>query len=131
MRICVIVEGCYPYVVGGVSSWVHNLIRSFPKQEFVILSIVVDRSWRGKFVYDLPDNVTEVHELYLEDSDWGKKKKRHKKRMDKKEYHALRSLLLNQQVEWETLFDLFQYENFSISDPVSYTHLTLPTTIGV
>lgn len=116
MRICIIAEGCYPYVVGGVSSWIHNLIRSFPKQEFVILSIVVDRSWRGKYVYDLPDNVIEIHELYLEDSDWGTKKKRHKKRMSKKEYHALRSLLLNQQVEWETLFDLFQYEDFSISD---------------
>lgn len=116
MRICIIAEGCYPYVVGGVSSWVHNLIRSFPNQEFVILSIVVDRSWRGKFVYDLPGNVTEVHELYLEDSDWGKKKKQHKKRMSKKEYHALRSLLLNQQVEWEILFDLFQNQEFSISD---------------
>ena len=75
MKICMIAEGCYPYVVGGVSSWIHNLIRSFPGQEFVILAIVADRSWRGKFVYDLPDNVTEVHELYLEDSDWKKKEK--------------------------------------------------------
>lgn len=116
MRICIIAEGCYPYVVGGVSSWVHNLIRSFPRQEFVILSIVVDRSWRGKFVYDLPDNVTEVHELYLEDSDWKKKKKWRKKRMNKKEYHALQSLLLNRQVEWEALFDFFQNEEPSISD---------------
>lgn len=116
MRICIIAEGCYPYVVGGVSSWVHSLIRSFPEQEFVILSIVVDRSWRGKFVYDLPDNVTEVHELYLEDSDWKKKKKWRKKRMSKKEYHALQSLLLNRQVEWETLFDFFQNGEHSISD---------------
>lgn len=115
MRVCIIVEGCYPYVVGGVSSWVHNLIRSFPRQEFVILSIVADRSWRGKFVYDLPDNVTEVHELYLEDSDWKKKNKWRKKRMNKKEYHALKSLLLNQQVEWEVLFDFFQNKDPSIS----------------
>ncbi len=115
MKICMIAEGCYPYVVGGVSSWIHNLIRSFPGQEFVILAIVADRSWRGKFVYDLPDNVTEVHELYLEDSDWKKKKKWHRTRMNKKEYHALRSLLLNQQVEWENLFDLFQNKEFSIS----------------
>ena len=63
MRICMIVEGCYPYVVGGVSSWVHSLIQSFPEQEFVVLSIVSERSMRGKFVYTLPDNVTEVHEL--------------------------------------------------------------------
>lgn len=115
MRICIIAEGCYPYVVGGVSSWVHSLIHSFPKQEFVILAIAANRSLRGKYVYDLPENVTEVHELYLEDSDWGKKK-RHTKRMNKKEYHALRSLLLNQNVEWDVLIDLFQTREFSISD---------------
>lgn len=47
MRICIVAEGCYPYVVGGVSSWIHSLIRSFPGQEFVILAIVSDRSMRG------------------------------------------------------------------------------------
>ena len=49
MRICIIVEGCYPHVVGGVSSWVHSMIRSFPRQEFVVVSIVAERSLRGKF----------------------------------------------------------------------------------
>lgn len=73
MRICIVAEGCYPYVVGGVSSWIHSLIRSFPGQEFVILAIVSDRSMRGKYVYELPSNVTEVHEIYLNDSDWSKK----------------------------------------------------------
>ena len=36
MKVCIIVEGCYPYVVGGVSSWVHSLIRQFPNIEFII-----------------------------------------------------------------------------------------------
>ena len=26
MRICLLAEGCYPYVVGGVSSWVQMLM---------------------------------------------------------------------------------------------------------
>lgn len=73
MRICIVAEGSYPYVVGGVSSWIHSLIRSFPSQEFVILAIVADRSMRGKYVYELPSNVTEVHEVYLNDSDWNKR----------------------------------------------------------
>ena len=51
MRICLIVEGCYPHVVGGVSSWVHSMIRAFPQQEFVVVSIVAERSLRGKFAY--------------------------------------------------------------------------------
>ena len=65
MRICIVVEGCYPYAVGGVSSWVHGLIHSFPEYEFVIQTIIPNRSTRGKFMYQLPDNVTEVYELYL------------------------------------------------------------------
>lgn len=115
MRICIVAEGCYPYVVGGVSGWTHSLIQSFPEHEFIILTIVADRSLRGKFVYELPDNVTEVHELYLNDADWGKKIPR-KRRMNRKAFLAFRSLLLNQKVEWETLFDLFQKEETSLND---------------
>ena len=70
MRICIVAEGCYPYVVGGVSSWIHSMIKIFPEYQFVVLAIVANRSLRGKFVYDLPENVVEVHELYLEDADW-------------------------------------------------------------
>ena len=28
MKICLVAEGCYPYVVGGVSGWIHSMIRS-------------------------------------------------------------------------------------------------------
>ena len=44
MRICIVAEGCYPYVVGGVSSWINNLIRSFPQHEFIMLAVISDRS---------------------------------------------------------------------------------------
>ncbi len=114
MRICIVAEGCYPYTVGGMSSWAHGLIRSFPRQEFVILAIVANRELRGKFVYELPENVVEVHELYLEDLDWGRHKR--KNRMNKKEYQALRSLLLGKQVEWEALIDYFQKKKRSLND---------------
>ncbi len=113
MRICIIVEGCYPHVVGGVSSWVHSMIRSFPRQEFVVVSIVAERSLRGKFAYTMPENVTEVHELYLNDVDWGTHLR--KKRMSRVEYNALRSLLLDQQVDWETLFEYFQKSSTSLN----------------
>ena len=85
MKVCMIVEGCYPYVAGGVSTWVHNFIQSFPKSEFVLLTIVSDRSVSGKFLYQLPENVTEVHELYLQDVDWNRKGW-HKSRLNRREY---------------------------------------------
>ena len=68
MRICLILEGCYPYVTGGVSSWTHGLIKSFPEHEFVLWTIGADSTDRGKFVYELPQNVAEVHEVFLNDA---------------------------------------------------------------
>lgn len=75
MKVCIVAEGCYPYVVGGVSSWINSMIKAFPDIEFVVLAIVANRSYRGKFVYELPENVSEVYELYLEDYDWVEQEK--------------------------------------------------------
>lgn len=118
MRICIVAEGCYPYLVGGVSSWVHSMIKQFPDYQFVILAIVANRSFRGKFKYELPENVIEVHELYLEDYDWTGDFGRHHRaiKLKNKEYDALKSLLLNQNVDWETLIHLFTGKKFSLND---------------
>ena len=70
MKVCIVAEGCYPYVVGGVSGWINSLIRSFPNVEFILLAIVANRSFRGKFVYELPENLTQVYEVYLDDCEW-------------------------------------------------------------
>ena len=115
MRICFIAEGCYPYVVGGVSSWVHSMIKNFPNQEFILLTIVANREASGKFAYELPENVTEVHEVYLEDVDWGSVNKHNKTRLSEKEYHALRSLILNHEVEWNNIFEFFHKKNISLN----------------
>lgn len=115
MRVCIVAEGCYPFVVGGVSSWIHSMIRLFPKTEFVILAIAANRSLRGKYAYELPENVSEVYELYLQDVDWSKKHRR-RHRLNKEQYRALRSLILDQDVQWNILFDLFQKNDISLND---------------
>lgn len=117
MKICMIVEGCYPYVVGGVSSWIQNIIKSFPEHEFVILAIVSDRDIRGKFVYELPENITAVYEVYLNDVEWdGDKGRRGRRRkLSSEEYMALRSLILNLRVEWDTIFDMFSGGDISVN----------------
>lgn len=115
MRICIVAEGCYPYVVGGVSSWINSMIKSFPEMEFIILSIVANRTFRAKFKYELPENVTEVHELYLEDFDWVKKKRGKPLKLNKEEYDALRSLLMNQNVKWTEIFHLFSKKRLCLN----------------
>ena len=112
MRICIVAEGSYPYTMGGVSSWADDLICSFPEHEFVILSVISSRALRGKFAYTLPDNVTEVHELYLQDMDWSG---RGRVQMNRGEYNALRSLLLDQRIDWGTLIDFFQKKRHSLN----------------
>lgn len=117
MRICLVAEGCYPYVVGGVSGWINNMIKSFPEHEFVILAIVSDRENSGQFKYELPENVVEVYEAYLNDYDWGMKPKEGKRtHLNSKQYKALRSIVFNEEPRWYALFDLFQKTNISIDD---------------
>ncbi len=112
MKVCVIAEGCYPYVVGGVSSWVHSLINSFSNMEVILLTIVAGREQRGKFAYELPENVTQVYEVYLNDKEWKRAGKGIS--LNKKENAALRSLILNEDEDyWPTLFSLFE-KHFSI-----------------
>lgn len=118
MRICIVAEGCYPYVVGGVSSWVNSMIKTFPDYQYTVLSIVANRSFRGKFVYDLPENIVEVHELYLEDYDFRgtQSNKMRKIKMTDTEFEAIKSLLINQKVDWDTLFHFFGENDFSLND---------------
>ena len=114
MRVCFVAEGCYPYYVGGVSSWVDSMIRSFPNLEFVLLTVVASRDVRGKFAYTLPENVTEVHEVYLEDVNWESAGKRRHRRLSRPQVEALRSMVLNLRCDWDTIFDIFQSRGISV-----------------
>lgn len=115
MKVCIVAEGCYPYVVGGVSGWINSMIKSFPNVEFIILTIIANRSMRGKFVYELPENVTQVYELYLEDVEW-KQTKRKKQKVSKKEYQEILNMILNQETDWDVVFDFFQKEHVSLDE---------------
>lgn len=114
MKVCFVVEGSYPYVMGGVSSWVHNMIRMFPDVEFAIAAVIPDRSYRGRFVYELPENVSEVYEIYLNDKDWISSKK--KRFLSDKDYAPLRSLVMDQQVDWDGVFRFFERKKHSLND---------------
>lgn len=54
--ICIITEGSYPYVVGGVSQWAHELIQEHQERTFHILTLLPENP-DLTFRYDLPKNV--------------------------------------------------------------------------
>ena len=62
--ICLVVEGCYPYVSGGVANWVDWLLRSLPDRSFAVVAIVADeRPLSAR--YDFPDNVLSFDNVSL------------------------------------------------------------------
>lgn len=62
--VCLLVEGCYPYVRGGVSSWVDWLMRSHPNLNFIVTSIWPKPS-SSKPCYALPPNALGHQHLFL------------------------------------------------------------------
>ena len=108
MRICLIAEGSYPYVIGGVSSWVQSLITAMPEHEFIIYAIGADEKHKGNFKYELPANLIEVREIFLNsDMDWtGRQGKGNI--LTKREKQAIKSLLANDHGNWEEVFSLFK-----------------------
>ena len=66
MKICLIAEGCYPYVAGGVSSWIQMLMEGMPEHQFVICTIAASTQQKGQFKYRLPANVAAVEENFLD-----------------------------------------------------------------
>jgi glycosyltransferase involved in cell wall biosynthesis len=57
--ICLMLEGTYPFVSGGVSSWVHSLIRGLPDFTFNLFVILPDDKKR-KLSYEIPENVNAL-----------------------------------------------------------------------
>lgn len=113
MKVCLIVEGAYPYVTGGVSSWIQQMLLKFKDIEFVIQTLVVNRNEKREFKYKIPDNVSEIHEIYLLDDDYvGKGKKQSK--LQNNEYNALQSLIFGDEVDWKGVFNFFHNTNVSL-----------------
>ncbi len=65
--VCLIVEGAYPYVTGGVSSWIQSLITNLPYIRFAILHVGARPDPQRKVLYRLPENVVQLHEVYIND----------------------------------------------------------------
>lgn len=62
-----VIEGSYPYIAGGVSSWIQRLVMSMPDLTFGITHIAARRKTMRKMKYTLPGNVLFLQNLYLFD----------------------------------------------------------------
>lgn len=62
--IGITIEGTYPFVKGGVSSWCHQLIESMPEYTFSLLTFTNQDS-APEPVYPVPKNVVSIHHKNL------------------------------------------------------------------
>lgn len=109
--VCLILEGTYPYVTGGVSSWTHQLITSLPEFSFHLHCLIAEKD-PGPWLFPRPENVIGVTNLTLGQ---GISENSRLERLDENEERELldviesfhRDLLSGSPEAFESLFGIF------------------------
>ena len=63
--IALVLEGTYPFIRGGVSSWVHQIICGLPEIKFALIFIGDKKENYQELKYSLPDNVVHLSSFYI------------------------------------------------------------------
>ncbi len=66
--ICLLLEGTYPYVRGGVSSWVHQLMVGLPQYRFALIFVGASREHYANMHFEFPPNVCHFEVHFLNDA---------------------------------------------------------------
>ena len=64
-----IVEGTYPFVAGGVSSWVHDIVQGLPELTFDMVNIGSHPGSYGEPRFQLGPNVRSLNVLFCREND--------------------------------------------------------------
>ena len=116
MKICMIAEGCYPYVVGGVSGWMQMMMSGLSQYEFEVYAIGVDSAQRGQFQYPFPENLTTVHETFMLELRQSMKKAK-PRRFPKEQALPLRKMVCSDlDTPWDQIYHIVQREDFDCRD---------------
>ena len=63
--VAIVAESTYPFLKGGVSAVVHDIITNNPELTFGIIHIAWDSESPTEYLYDVPGNVLWVDMIYL------------------------------------------------------------------
>lgn len=63
--VTLLLEGTYPFVSGGVSSWVHQIVSGLPDIRFALVFIGGNPESYERIRYELPKNVVHLEEHFL------------------------------------------------------------------
>ena len=113
MKVCLIIEGSYPHVTGGVSTWAQLLIKNLTEHQFIIYAIGAEEKYRGSFKYDLPENVLDVKEVFLDEMLRQKGRYGRSYRLSKDTVINLKNLITGEKVDWDPVFRLMAEKNIT------------------
>lgn len=65
--VCLVTEGTYPFVRGGVSSWIHGIVTGMPDVKFALLLISAERK-ESKLAFELPKNLVAFTEVFIHEA---------------------------------------------------------------
>lgn len=63
--VCLVLEGTYPYVQGGVSAWVHQIVTEQPEVTFALFYLGSTQAQARQKRYTPPPNVVSLTEVFL------------------------------------------------------------------
>jgi len=63
--ILLFLEGTYPFIKGGVSSWVYEIIRLLPEYQFGIIFLGAYEGLYKDYLFPIPDNMVHLQLVYL------------------------------------------------------------------
>jgi polysaccharide biosynthesis protein PelF len=101
--VCILAEGSYPYVFGGVSSWVSQLVGKMPEVDFKIVSVMPQSDDKLEYKYEIQDNIIDIKTFFLQDyKKLNPLPKRREPKISKEEYETLRKFLrFDQSINWD------------------------------
>lgn len=113
MEICILSEGSYPYISGGVSSWINQLIHEMSDKNFKIVSIMPSRESNLEYKYKIPSNVTKIKTIYLNDYLYLEPNKKSKEpKLNKKELIEIEKFLkFDKNVDWNLIISIMSNKN--------------------
>ncbi|MBU0719748.1 GT4 family glycosyltransferase PelF [bacterium] len=116
--VMLLAEGTYPYIRGGVSSWIAQLLTGLPNIKFGICFIGSQESEYGEMRYELPENLVhlEVHYMFGDDKPDVKRMKG-----NKKSFEAVRELHQSFKERKNDIPDMMKDINFYMKD-VTFEH---------
>jgi len=91
--VCLILEGTYPYVAGGVSSWVHQLVSSLDHIRFSLMVLLPTEEYGKELKYELPENIMEISEAHIHDYQPSRMESKTDKRTQERAFGVLKDFV--------------------------------------